>query len=212
MNVNSFDDIQHIIYINLDSRVDRKIHVELELKKMGLIGERMSAIEMDIGSIGCSLSHLKCIQMAKEKMWDHILILEDDILFLDPILFKKQINSFFKNQLPFDVLLFAGNNIQPFLPIQDFCIQVSHCQTTTGYLVKNHYYDTLIENIKKGVSLLMKYPNQHFLYAIDKFWLSLQKKDKWFLITPLSVIQRDDYSNIEKKYTDYRKVMLSLIK
>ena len=30
-----------------------------------------------------------------------------------------------------------------------------------------------------------------------------QKKDKWFLIIPPTIIQRPDYSDIEGKHTDY---------
>jgi hypothetical protein len=76
----------------------------------------------------------------------------------------------------------------------------------------SHYYDTLINNIKEGINLLIKNPNDHFFYAIDKYWLSLQQKDNWYLITPLSVIQREGYSDIEKKDTNYSYLLLDLDK
>jgi hypothetical protein len=40
----------------------------------------------------------------------------------------------------------------------------------------------------------------------------LQQKDKWLLITPLTVVQRVDYSDIERKMTNYRKAMTDLDK
>jgi hypothetical protein len=58
----------------------------------------------------------------------------------------------------------------------------------------------------------MAYPDKHVLYAIDKYWFQLQKKDKWYLIIPLSVTQRQDYSDIEKRATNYRHAMLDLDK
>ena len=58
----------------------------------------------------------------------------------------------------------------------------------------------------------MIYPDKHVLYAIDKYWFQLQKKDKWYLIIPLSVTQREDYSDIEKRPTNYSNAMLDLDK
>jgi hypothetical protein len=50
------------------------------------------------------------------------------------------------------------------------------------------------------------------LYAIDKYWFNLQKVDNWFLIIPLTVTQREDYSDIEKRPTNYTNVMTDLDK
>jgi hypothetical protein len=50
------------------------------------------------------------------------------------------------------------------------------------------------------------------MYAIDKFWFVLQAVDKWFLIIPLTVVQREDYSDIEKKRINYQKIMTDLDK
>jgi hypothetical protein len=40
----------------------------------------------------------------------------------------------------------------------------------------------------------------------------LQSVDNWFLITPPTVVQREDYSDIEKKVIDYRDLMTDLDK
>ena len=210
--ISKISDIKNVFYINLLERTDRKIHVEMQLKSIGLNNfHRFNAIKILNGSIGCSMSHLKCLQLAKEQKWTHVLIVEDDIQFLDVELFVNQTNGFFKNNI-LDVLLFAGNNMPPYIKTDDYCVQVSQCQTTTGYLVLSHYYDKLINNIKNGIINLMKYPNNHRFFAIDKYWFSLQKEDLWYLIIPLSVIQREDYSDIEKKNTNYKKPMLDLDK
>jgi glycosyl transferase family 25 len=210
--MNSVSDIKHAFYINLLSRPDRKQHVESQLKSIGINAERFNAIKMTNGAIGCSMSHIKLIENAKANNWDHILIVEDDILFTDPNLFVKQLNKFLSNHKDFDVVLIAGNNLPPYTRIDDTCVQVNRCQTTTGYLVKSHYYDTLIKNYKDGIVLLMKNPKDHFLYAIDKYWFNLQAIDKWYLIIPLTVTQREDYSDIEKRATNYTSVMLDLDK
>jgi glycosyl transferase family 25 len=208
----SIKDIEHAFYINLESRTDRKQHVEKQLSNIGICATRFNAIRLNNGAIGCSMSHLKCLEIAKQNNWEHVLIVEDDILFLKPELFKNQINKFFKNHSDFDVLLIAGNNMPPYQKMDDSCVKVCRCQTTTGYIVKKHYYDTLIANIREGIQKLMKNPEQHALYAIDKYWFKLQEKDNWYLITPLTVIQREDYSDIEKRNTNYMRSMIDLDK
>ena len=53
-----------------------------------------------------------------------ILIVEDDITFLDPELFVKQINKFFElHNNDWDVILFAGNNMPPYKVIDDTCVK-----------------------------------------------------------------------------------------
>jgi glycosyl transferase family 25 len=209
----SISDIKHAIYINLLNRTDRKSYIERELEKVGIKAERFNAIKLQNGALGCSMSHLKILQTAKQNGWDHVLIFEDDVQFLEPTLFVNQMNSFLKNHTTdWDVVLLAGNNMPPYNKIDETCVQVFHCQTTTSYLVKSHYFDTLINNYKEGIKKLISEPHKHIFFAIDKYWIQLQQIDKWYLIIPLTVVQKVDYSDIEKRMTNYKKVMTDLDK
>ena len=216
--MNNIGTIRHALYINLDSRNDRHMHMEVQLAALkngmpNLVTERFNAIKNVVnGAIGCSMSHMRCIQIAKERNWDHVFVCEDDILFTNVPLFLTQLNKFIATVREWDVVLLAGNNIPPFRVINDGCIQVSNCQTTTGYIVKAHYYDTLIANYREGINLLMRNPKQKLAYAIDRYWFELQRQHRWFLITPLSVVQREDYSDIEQRVTNYGRLMLDLNK
>jgi len=210
--MNSIEDIKHAFYINLETRPDRKKHAETQFKLLGITATRFNAIKLQNGALGCSMSHLKCLEFAKINNLPHILIVEDDIEFLHHELFKNQLNSFLQNYKKWDVILIAGNNIGPYQQIDSTCVKVSSCQTTTGYLVNNHYFDTLIDNYRTGIQKFLKFQDQPNLYAIDKFWFSLQQQDNWYLIIPLTVSQREDYSDIEKKPTNYSRVMLDLDK
>ena len=201
----------HVIYINLEHRIDRKEHVEEQLLSIGIKAPiRFNAIKLQNGALGCSMSHLKCLQTAKDNKWPQVLICEDDIHFLNPILFLTQLKSFLRLNKPntWDVVLLAGNNMLPYEKNGMNSIKVHHCLTTTGYIVQEHYYDTLIQNYKEGIQKLMREPDNKKMYAIDKYWIKLQETDKWFLITPLSVVQMEDYSDIEGKKTDFRTYML----
>jgi glycosyl transferase family 25 len=210
---NKIEDFKNVFYINLENRIDRKENVEKEINNIGIkYFQRFNAIKKKNGAIGCSMSHIKLLQNANKDNLPYIMICEDDIQFTNPELFVNQINGLLSSNEKWDVILLAGNNVPPYTIVNDFCVKVTKCQTTTGYIVKKNYYDTLINNMKEGILKLMKDPSQRFLYAIDKYWFELQKRDIWLLITPLTVTQRADYSDIEKKVTNYSKIMMDLDK
>ena len=211
-NIKHSNDIRNIFYINLDKRIDRKIHFENQMKVLKWNAIRFPAIEHKVGALGCSMSHLKLLEYAKNTKLDHILIMEDDISFLNPFIFIENLNKFLSLNVDYDVLLIAGNNMGDYKIINDNCVQVSHCQTTTGYLVKNDYYDKLIENYKNSINLLINNMNKLNLYAIDQYWCKLQQTDKWFLLVPLTVTQKSFYSDIEQKIINYTPAMLKLDK
>tara|TARA_Y100000389_G_scaffold183205_1_gene200463 strand:+ start:7482 stop:8180 length:699 start_codon:yes stop_codon:yes gene_type:complete len=206
--------VEHILYINLEHRVDRKLHVENQLKQIGLVGERFNAIKLKNGRVGCTMSHIKCLETAIKNNWSHVFICEDDILFLKPEMFKENLNKFLNNtSIKWDVMIVAGNNIPPYKKINNYCVKINNCQTTTGYIVKQHYFKTLLNNFREGIIKLMNNSDNHLEFAIDKYWFKLQERDNWYLIIPLSVIQLDGYSDIEGKRVDYYKhLMLDLDK
>ena len=211
------DKIKHTMFINLDNRKDRLTHVTKQLKSIGLNDDKFSrfpAVNLPNGRLGCSMSHLKCIQTAKQRRWENVFICEDDITFTKPELFTQQVEKFFNSDKVknWDVCIVAGNNVPPYEKVDDFCIKVSHCQTTTGYIVNENYYDTLIQNYREGIKRLIENPERHVHYAIDKHWITLQRKDKWFLIVPASVIQMEDFSDIEQKVVNYNWHMLDIDK
>lgn len=204
--------IDNIFYINLSSRKDRQNHIETQLQNLRWKGSRIEAVQMVDGKIGCTLSHIKCLQMAIEKNLDYIIILEDDIEFLNPSIFLQNFHNCLNSLSNWDVILIGGNNVRPYTRINDSCVKIVSTQTTTGYMVKNHYFSVLLKNMKEGLYNLLKNPQLHVKYAIDKYWFSLQEKDNWYLVTPLTVTQLKGYSNIEQKETNYTRVMLMLDK
>lgn len=210
--MNSFDSIKNVYYINLEIRTDRKENVESELRYFGWNPKRFNAIKMPNGALGCSTSHLRCLELAKSEGLDHILICEDDITFLNKDLFKNQLDNFLSTDISWDVILIAGNNMGSIMPICNSAVKVSNCNAATGYLVKREYFDTLIQNFQEGINKLTYEPQKHQLYAIDQYWTTLQKKDNWILITPLTVTQKEGHSDIEKMYTNYNHLMLSIHK
>ena len=59
--------LKNTLFINLEHRKDRLIHVTNELKKLGVNSERFNAVKTAVGAIGCTMSHIKCLEIAKER-------------------------------------------------------------------------------------------------------------------------------------------------
>lgn len=208
------ENIDKIIFINLDRRRDRLEEIIEEFKKMEIPPNkiiRFDAISHNIGNIGCSLSHLNVMKMVKENGWKNVLILEDDFSF---VVNKEYLNEFlnyvFKElNKSWDVIMFGynlneSNNYS--LPYNDDDIylgKVGFAQTASGYLVNQHYYDTLIANYEEGNRLLMQ-QNKHWLYANDLYWRVLQEKDEWLYAKTRIGIQRMSYSDNARGITDYK--------
>jgi len=105
MNLKDFS----IIYINLNRRPDKKLHIENQLEKVGLTekahrlpavdGMLLSEEEQEkqienfktlakirnriLGRIGCYHSHKRALECALEAEVENVLILEDDVCFVN---------------------------------------------------------------------------------------------------------------------------------
>lgn len=206
---------KNTLFINLEHRKDRLEHAITEFKKMNIKAERVDAIKKDIGAIGCTMSHIKCLELAKKRNYEYVFICEDDIHFKDPELLKKNLKRFNNNKkINWDVLIIGGNNARPYMEVDEYYSRVFYCRTTTGYVVKKHMYDILLENFKESVSILEKDSSKEFLkkYAVDMYWQTLQYQYYWYMITPPTVTQYACYSDIECKHTDYGNLLLDMKK
>lgn len=196
------DKIKHIVYINLDRRTDRRSEMEEQLSTMGLSGERFSAIQTDPGVIGCAQSHLAVLELARERGWDHVLILEDDFMFLlDREGVDQQLNAFFDLNIPYDVLMF-GFAIVKSEPYNNVVCRGIDVQSATGYLVHSRFYDVLIDTFRKAIPLLIS-TGKHWLYTNDQSWKCLQPTSQWFCMNVKLGRNRPGYSDLGGCFIDY---------
>ena len=206
------DLLKNTFFINLESRKDRLEHAEKEFEKLGIEAERVNARKNDNGALGCTFSHIACLQLAKKRNYEHVFICEDDICFKDPELLKTNLEKFQTNcNFIWNMIVIGGNNVPPYQKLSDYHIRIFQCQTTTGYIVHKNYYDTLIANFKESATNLMKTGNKK-MYALDIYWKRLQIQDYWFMIIPATVTQYESYSDIEEKVVNYDGLMLDLDK
>jgi glycosyl transferase family 25 len=188
--------IDHIFYINLDKRTDRRKHIENVLSTYGLEAERFSAIARpDQGILGCGLSHLAVLKLAKERNYKNVLIFEDDFTFLvSPQFFREKITQLFSSDIPFDVCMLAYN-LRESSPVEpDFLLRALVAHTASAYIVQHHYYDKLIQLYEWAMPLLEK-TGEHWNYANDMVWQTLQRQDQWFVFRERIGKQIDGYSD-----------------
>ena len=196
---------QNHVYINLDHRKDRNESIKKELSKIGIDNpKRFPAIKTEMGIVGCCLSHMRCVQEAMLKDLDYICIFEDDIIIKRPELLKRKVQKLINND--WDCLLLSGNNFKPYVEYEDY-IKVSKCFTTGSYIIKKHYYQTYLDNLNEGLKLLLKSGDRH--YSLDSHNHILQRTDTWYLLTPICIYQKEDYSDIEKRNVNYKGLMLN---
>jgi len=177
-----------IFYINLDKRTDRRIDMETMLD--GYYYERVSAIEDDDGYIGCAKSHILCIELAKARGYDKVIILEDDFMFMNGMNFKNiKIPSY-----NFDILLLC-NRIKKHSKIDKTFSRVQECSWTSGHILDKNIYDDLIQNLKDGIEDRKK-NGKKFHNNLDIYWNKLWTKYVCITHNYNFATQRTGYSDI----------------
>jgi GR25 family glycosyltransferase involved in LPS biosynthesis len=195
-------------YINLIHRTDRKQHIETLIQTHSFFKniERMEAIYNERGDIGCSLSHIKCLTDLLQKNKDYYIILEDDFFILNETNFTNFVDEFdrIKDSDEWDVLTLTprgDTKIKNYL--FDFN-RIVNTQTTTGYIVKHRFIETLLTHFKKGLSKLMN-GGKPGTNALDQCWKPLQKNSNFIYYTHIFAGQLPGHSDIEQTYVDYNR-------
>jgi GR25 family glycosyltransferase involved in LPS biosynthesis len=198
------NNIDKIIYINLEKRKDRREQIEDELNKFNLSYERFEAIQTEgFGILGCGLSHIQVLKIAKERNYKNILIFEDDFTFIvSKEEFENNLINFFNLNIDYDVL-FLSYNIEKYEELNNNLInKVIESRSASGYLVNSKYFDILI-NLLEGSMIKLKETKMHWIYANDMIWHQLQKKDNWFYFINRIGKQREGYSDNAGRVINY---------
>lgn len=202
--------IDHIFYINLQRRDDRRKEIEDELNKMELSYERFNAVERTPGCVGCCYSHLSVLKLAKERGYKNVLIFEDDFTFrVSKEEFEKRLGSFFEIYGDnYDVFMLSYNmreSTDVILPEGNYDFKMKHvryAQTASGYIVNSKYYDKLIHLYEWAFPMLEK-TGQHWIYMNDVVWRCLQQSDSWYCMEPRFGIQRESFSDLAGGVCNY---------
>ena len=200
----------NIYYINLDKRTDRKDDFlkqfeSVKYNKDNII--RVKAIEHIIGTLGCLSSHIKALKLALKDSYPYAIVCEDDFTFRNQKLdFEELLGNLINSKVDWDVMLLSHNPGTSLIsPTADKQIcKIENSQTTSGYIIKKSYINTLLSLFEKLYESTKDYKQAppHNL-CMDIYWKQLQKTDKWYITNPVLGYQRMSYSDIEKRITDY---------
>ena len=194
-----------ILVINLDTRQDRWAAIqtsfsswtEAEAKASPL--ERVSAVKSAKGWMGCRDSHIKCINIAKERGYPWVLVLEDDCLPKPTSFtqFSELLPTLWESRASWNVFLGGGTSMENHVLLQTKppLFQVK-AYTTHFCLYPAESYDLLI-----SVAMARHFP-------ID-FNYRKSPDIKQICTHPFLAIQAPGRSDIESgKIHDYTSIFL----
>jgi len=230
-NMNNMNKVfDRVIYVNLDECIERKVEVEEQFKIINLNVERYPAINgkklenpqeftnrghvfMNLGEVGCLMSHLNILKQAREDRLNNILIMEDDLVF------RENANELFERtwqKVPqdWDVVYLTGNHRWEYGPLRatdnsgkninesrdqtEGVYRVTRMLTTGMYAVNSKMFDKLISSL------------ENYKECVDNHYCMLQtQKDlNFYTIRPYLCVQRPGYSYVRGGYRDYLRVMI----
>ena len=202
------EQIDAILYINLAHRTDRKEHVIHEIHKICADDSkvhRIDAILTEPGALGCGLSHIKALEYAMaHPEWKTVLILEDDFTFhgddtaaLSTAL--RTLMTFPKMEIG---LLSYNHSVLRYEDTSPSIKRVLYSQTTSSYCIRSSYVPTLLQNMRESTTD-MRIRGKTHENCVDIHWTILQPHGQWYALFPAIGYQYDNYSDIEKRVTQY---------
>ncbi len=210
-----------IFIINLDESTDRWENVVAELKKVDIQNyERVPGIRLKsldgippshyrnlvsqhsvheyykIGICGGNMAHIKCVKLAKERNYNNVLILEDDIGIREDIhiIFEKVIEQL-KN-INWDMLYFGvGNHSKSgIIPVTENLVRGRNLLACHAYALKKTLYDEIINNgLGYGAEL-----DNYYRFCIQPRFNCLSTK-------PRLMWQKDGHSVVLQRHSNVMK-------
>jgi GR25 family glycosyltransferase involved in LPS biosynthesis len=204
----AFEYFDKVFLINLDKRIDRLDRCKEIFKNNNVLDlvERFSAIVPDpndyipftketekikIPLYGCLLSHINIIKKAKSEGLKSILVLEDDVEFINIDYINKAVDQL-KNK-NWDLFYLGANTHKPLEREDDNLLILKKGYATHAIAYHESFYDFFLENFEKRK-----------IEIID-VWLSDygQENFKSYCTFPITAVQFSNYSDIHNAFADY---------
>jgi hypothetical protein len=199
--------ITNVVYVNLDSRTDRKSQVEEELKIFnpeqihrvpGIVPE---VLDLANKNVALARAHVNAVKLARDNKWENTLFLEDDSVWANleesfPI-FEKLINQ------PYDAIMLGAHHAD----YDKETFRVKKAQNGASYLLHISHYDVFIEKMESMINSFIPGVTKHEDVQGDRAVFGpLQQEYKWYLVSPPMMIQKAGYSDREGKYINFSTV------
>lgn len=191
-----FDFFDEVYVINLPERVDRRMEMQSELDKYGIPFTFFEATKDENGVKGLVESMKRLFTHALEKKQSNVIMLEDDAQFLlPPVDFLKEVLP----QLPKDYQLFhlGLNLLAPPKRMSENILKVVDCYST-------HAICYSAEGMKVCLERLEEVPLMPYDIFIRQ---EIICRGATYCTFPMLATQRESYSDIEKSYPKWGKLM-----
>lgn len=207
IDTNILNQIDAVIYINLDNRPDRKEDILGELKKMNIPENKIHRMPGEYvqynGHKGCVKSHINVLNLIQENHWNKVLILEDDAtLNVDEETFNKSMNKMLNyiNFNKWDVVMLATTYSDK-EDLSDGLVKIKSANSSSAYIVNRHYINKLLQVFNYSYSMMSDdkwTENGNEIYALDQQWTKLQREDNWLGWDTDLIKQRQSKSSINE--------------
>ena len=182
------------ICINLENRPDKRKWMQKQCNRRKIKIKFFLAKLHENPKRGCLESHITVIKDAIKRKVKYLFVLEDDAKFLQ---------SLDKTKIPpddWDMLYLGGTVRSRYGSIKDDWVRMA-CWTTHAYII-NLTNKKLVSDILNAVN---------YTREIDNFYIEkIHSKYKCYMHNPMSIIQREGYSDIEKANVNYDFMQSSL--
>lgn len=192
------DRIPKIFVINLPHRTDRLESIRKELDRMGCLDklEVVEGVQIYVGALGTAgvaEARARCLDIAKERGYEMIMILEDDCKFLvEKHIFHSEIETFLNTAPPEWTGLWFGSfwGIN-YLSDSNWLVTYNGVTHDTATLIHSRFYDQLIEGYRYCRDKYIETQDEQ--YNTD-FWLGTNNI-KVYLLKQKLCAQADCYSD-----------------
>jgi GR25 family glycosyltransferase involved in LPS biosynthesis len=199
------DYFDKIYCINLNKRPDRWSLSSTEFSKNNLIVQRFAAVDGDTitetknlnkWERACFMSHVTLLKEMIDKGYDRILILEDDIEFIN------NLQDYFLRNIKFipedwNMLYLGGNHINPPTQINPAIARTSRTYTTGSYGISRRMAEGVLRKIERaGINS-----------QIDVFYSDFHRGGGCYTYSPKIAWQRPGYSDIQQGMQDYTGII-----
>lgn len=207
-----WDLVDAVLYINLEHRVDRRAHLLGELRRFGVPEEKIVRVDAvrrgDNGALGCTLSHVKAMELVLEKGWSSVLVLEDDFTWMpgvDAEVVEKQVGELLSAKAGrWDVVQISWNPSGRIVGAGrlPWLRRATGVRTTSGYFVRGGFAEDLLACFREAAAEMSRFgwsPER----CCDMWWHGLQNDSDWYVAYGPWGYQMDGWSDVEGKEVSY---------
>lgn len=202
-----------IIYINLNTRTDRREEMEREFRRLEIPDDkilRWEAIRMaKHGALGCTLSHIAVMEyiMTLPDTVQTIMVLEDDFDFAENIdTVKNSLKRFLEYPRDKWDMVMLSYYVMERADYDSLVSVTLMAQRTSGYMLNRRAVPDFLANFREGSEKLAN-NGKNWLHAIDVYWWKVMSNRRCFYFNEPLGHQRKSYSNVTNTIVSMRSVV-----